>query len=112
MPRRDRAFLTFVRYFVHYTLYVREVLVSFVVLILLGGFAISRLERIELGDAIYFAFITGVTIGYGDITPETVWGRVVSVAIGLVGVVFTGLTVAVATHAQADTVRGEPGGKR
>lgn len=112
MPRRDRAFRTFVRYFVHYTLYVREVLVGFVVLILLGGVAISHLERIELGKAIYFAFITGVTIGYGDIAPETVWGRVVSVVIGLVGVVFTGLTVAVATHALGDTVRGDARSKR
>jgi hypothetical protein len=62
-------------------------------------------ENRELGEGIYFAFITGLSIGYGDITPATAWGRVVSVLIGLVGTIFVGLTVAVATRALADSIR-------
>ena len=60
------------------------------------------MEGIPLGKAIYFACITGLTIGYGDITPETGWGMIASVAIGLIGMIFTGITIAIATRALAD----------
>jgi voltage-gated potassium channel len=105
MLKRLSYFVEFIRVFARYALYVRESIMSLLLLIVLGGFTISKLESIKLGDAMYFAFITGLTIGYGDITPQTAWGRVASVAIGLVGVLFVGLTVAIATRALADTVK-------
>ena len=105
MGQRVNEFTTFVRYFFRYALYIREVLVGLMILLVLGGVTIAHLERIELGASIYFAFVTGLTIGYGDIAPETAWGRVISVMIGLIGMVFTGLTVAIATRALGDAVR-------
>ena len=105
MSRRTRDFITFGRHFIRYALYVREVLVGLLALLVLGGVTISRVESLALGDGIYFAFITGLSIGYGDIAPVTAWGRVVSVFIGLIGMVFTGVTVAVATRSLADAVR-------
>ena len=57
----------------------------------LAAITISRVENLEIGDGIYFAFITGLSIGYGDITPVTAWGRVVSVFIGLIGMIFVGV---------------------
>ena len=95
----------FVRTFVHCALHVREVIVSLLLLIVLGGVAISHVEGIKLGDAIYFAFVTGLSIGYGDISPETAIGKMVSVAIGLVGMLFVGVTVAIATRALANTAK-------
>ena len=56
-------------------------------------------------EAVYFAFITGLSIGYGDITPDTALGRLISVLIGLVGMLFVGITVAIATRALADVVK-------
>ena len=91
--------------FAHLALHVRELILSLLLLIVLGGVAISQVEDIKLGDAIYFAFITGLSIGYGDISPETGLGKVVSVAIGLVGMLFVGLTVAIATRALAKTAK-------
>jgi hypothetical protein len=104
MSKRLAAFIEFVRTFVNYAMYVREAIVSLLLLIVLGGCAIAKVEGVKLGDAVYFAFITGLSIGYGDIAPKTGLGRVVSVAIGLVGMLFVGLTVAVATRALRDTV--------
>jgi voltage-gated potassium channel len=95
----------FLSAFLQSAMHVREVMASLLTGILLGGVAISWLEKIPLGDAIYFACITGLSIGYGDITPQTAWGRIVSVAIGLVGMVLVGIVVAIATHALADVVR-------
>ncbi len=46
-----------------------------------------------MAGAVYFSFITGLTIGYGDIVPHTTVGRIVCVALGFIGVIFTGLWV-------------------
>ena len=99
MPNRAAPFILYFRYFFRYALYVREILVGHILLLLAGGLAISMIEEIRLGEAIYFAFVTGLTIGYGDIAPVTPLGQVVSVAIGLTGLLFTGITVAIATRA-------------
>ena len=69
-----------------------------------GGVAISFVEERSLEESLYFSFITALSIGYGDIAPQTTVGRIISVFIGLVGMIFIGLTVAVATRALADTV--------
>ena len=112
MHERARAFYTYCRYFVHNALHVRELLVGLLLLLVLGGVTIAYVEGLELGKAIYFAFITGLSIGYGDISPETTSGRVISVLIGLVGMLFVGITVAIATRSLADTVRHERESKK
>jgi hypothetical protein len=108
LRRRAEAFTTFVRYFIRYVLHVREILVSLLLLILAGGLTVSWVEGESLGRSIYFACITGLTIGYGDITPKTGWGMTVSVAIGFIGMIFTGITIAVATRALADLGKHHP----
>jgi voltage-gated potassium channel len=105
MRQRQSDFAIFLRYFAKYLFFVRHVVIALLVHIVLGGIVISYLEGLHVGESIYFAFITGLTIGYGDIEPVTTWGRVVSVGIGIIGMLFTGMTVAVATRALADTVR-------
>ena len=104
MASRKQIFFQFVSHFAKDASYVREVLMGLVVAIVLGGIAISYVEGIALGEAIYFAFITGLSIGYGDITPKTGLGHVLSVSIGMTGMIFTGITVAIATHALSQTV--------
>ena len=105
MKRRVHELSTFLGYFLRYLLIVREVIVGLLLMLLLGAAAISIVEERTLGESIYFSFITGLSVGYGDIAPQTIWGRVVSVAMGFVGMIFVGLTVAVATRALADTVK-------
>ena len=111
MIQKQSDYAIFVRYFAKYLFFVRHLIIALVVHIVLGGVLISYLEGLHIGESIYFAFITGLTIGYGDIEPVTTWGRVVSVGIGIIGMLFTGLTVAVATRALADTVK-EIGGEQ
>jgi hypothetical protein len=104
MNRRVYELGTFSRYFLHHMLVVREVIVIQIILICLGAIAISVLEQLTIEESLYFAFITGLSVGFGDIAPQTTAGRIISVAIALVGVIFVGLVVAVATRALADTV--------
>ncbi|GAA2573682.1 potassium channel family protein [Microbacterium binotii] len=48
----------------------------------------------SFGDAVWWAFCTVTTVGYGDFTPVTVPGRVIAVALMVGGVVLVGLIVA------------------
>ena len=75
---------------------------AFVVLILViavSGVLISRFDKIPLQDAIYFSFLTALTVGLGDITPKTRGARIVTVVLAFLGLVLVGIAVAVAVHA-------------
>jgi hypothetical protein len=64
-----------------------------------AGLLIGRIESWGAGEAIYFTFVTGLTIGYGDFTPKHLVARALAVAIGFAGIVLTGLVAAVAVQA-------------
>jgi hypothetical protein len=42
-------------------------------------------------DGLYWSLITATSIGYGDITPITTIGRIIAAALGVMGVITTGL---------------------
>jgi voltage-gated potassium channel len=52
-----------------------------------------------LEDAIYFAFITAFTVGFGDVAPRSRGARVVTVFLAFFGLIVAGVAVAVAVHA-------------
>jgi hypothetical protein len=77
----------------------RAIVFTLLFIILIGAMAIAFVEKIPLGDALYFSFVTGLTIGYGDIVVKTALGRCVALFIGFIGIVFTGLVIAGAVEA-------------
>lgn len=79
--------------------HVRAVILSLIALVVAGGAAVALFEKMPFGDALYFAFITGLTIGYGDIFATSPVGRLLAILIGFIGVIFTGLIIAVAVRA-------------
>lgn len=105
MGRRAQRFKIFCRYLHRYLQIVCEILLGWIVLICAGGLVFSYVEDRRLGESIYFAFITGLTIGYGDITPQTTLGRLLSVILGVMGMILMGLIIAVANRALADSVK-------
>ena len=50
-------------------------------------------------NSLYFTFITGLTIGYGDLTPKTVVGRLLAIVIAFAGIMLTGVVAAVTVQA-------------
>ena len=50
-------------------------------------------------DSFYWSFITATTVGYGDIRPTKVSSRLLAILIGILGLTFTGLLIAIAVHA-------------
>ena len=92
-------FKRFTAHFFHIFWRVRSIIFVLIALIVIGAVVISFVEKIPFGDALYFSFVTGLTIGYGEIVAKTVLGRLVALLIGLIGIVFTGMVVAVAVRA-------------
>lgn len=105
LNKRLLLFAEFFRAFLRYTFYVQEVIMTLLLLLLVGAILIWRYESISFGNAIYFTLITGLSVGYGDITPETTVGKLISICIGIIGVFVVGLSVAIATRALTDTVK-------
>ena len=90
--------------FGHALLIVSPILSGIFIWQLILGLLVTWLERWSLGDGLYFTFITGLTIGYGDFVPRQPLTRFLAILIGLFGVVLTGLIAAVAVHALQTTV--------
>ena len=67
---------------------------SFIGIFLLGALAISYIEKLPYGDALYFTLVTGMTVGYGDISPQTLIGRGIALSLALVGMLHTAVMVA------------------
>jgi len=68
-------------------------------LIMALGVVVGLREGWSMGEAIYFAFVSGLTIGYGDLAPKSLLARVLAVAIGVCGVLVTALVAAIAVQA-------------
>ena len=65
------------------------------------GLVVGLRERWSIQESIYFAFVSGLTIGYGDLAPKTLLARSLAILIGVCGVLFTALLAALAVKALA-----------
>ena len=54
------------------------------------------------------AFVSGLTIGYGDLAPKMLLTRMLAIFIGLCGVLFTALIAAIAVKAFTDMTKEDP----
>ena len=91
--------LIFLEVFFKGLVFVGPLLISLGLFIVLLGYLVGRLESWDRLDAIYWAFITATTVGYGDIRPMGRLPKALSVLIALVGMIFTGIMVALAVNA-------------
>jgi hypothetical protein len=71
------------------------------------GCTVALLEHWSLFEGIYFAFVSGLTIGYGDLAPKATLARALAVTIGFIGVLLTGLVAAVGVQALHATQQGQ-----
>jgi uncharacterized membrane protein len=92
----------FIRFSYHFFIIIGRLQAVFLALFaLILGIAvlIRHLEKMPFGESLYFSFITGLTIGYGDIVVKTPFARLLAVLLGLIGMLFTGIMVAAALRA-------------
>ena len=75
------------------------VLLTLGLMITILGLIAGRSEGWRPFDSFYWSFITATTVGYGDIRPTKVRSRIIAIFIGLLGLTFTGIIIAIAVHA-------------
>lgn len=66
-------------------------------MILAGGFLIHFAEGMSLSDGIWWSFVTATTVGYGDISPNTLYGRIIAMVLMLVGIGLIGTVTSTIT---------------
>jgi voltage-gated potassium channel len=87
--------LTFLHLFALGVLLASPLLVLFACAITALGQVVGRMEGWSRFNSLYWSFITALTVGYGDIRPTRKASKVLSVCIGLLGIMMTGLIVAI-----------------
>jgi len=87
--------IDFINLFIYGIALVAPLLAFFALLIAALGQLVGRAESWSRFDAFYWSFITATTVGYGDIRPTCRFSRVISILIALLGIMFTGIIVAI-----------------
>ena len=91
--------LSFLRIFLVDILYASPILGFLLLLIVLVGYLVGRIEGWSAFDAVYHAFINATTVGYGDFRPSRKGSKALAILLAIVGLIFTGMIVAIALHA-------------
>lgn len=68
-----------------------------VVIICISALLFSAVEKQSLGESLWWAVTTATTVGYGDDSPRTVWGKMIATVLMLGGVGFIGLLTSTIT---------------
>ena len=76
-------------------------------LIVALGLVVGLIEGWSVHESIYFAFVSGLTIGYGDLAPKSLLARVLAILIGVCGVLVTALVAAIAVKALTKATDGD-----
>ncbi len=94
------GFKTFFSIYLKIIYVVRKILITLLVFIIIMGVILALVEGLSLGNGIYFAFVSALTVGYGDIVPHTLLGRIIAVfLLPITGMLITGIMVAAAIQA-------------
>ncbi len=94
------SFRDFFRVFLKVMYAMRKILTGLISFIFVMGVFVGSIEGIGWWDGIYLAFVSALTVGYGDITPHTGIGRFICVGLlPITGMLLTGIMVAGAIKA-------------
>ena len=88
----------FIQMFSIALLYVAPLLISLMLIIVILGHIVGKLEGWSKPDSLYYSFITATTVGYGDFRPSKKMAKFLAVIIAFIGLLFTGIVVAIAIH--------------
>jgi voltage-gated potassium channel len=76
--------------------------------IALLGYAVGRKEGWSPFESLYWSFITATTVGYGDLRPVNRASRIVAILIAFLGLMLTGIVIALAVWAATSALKAIP----
>ena len=91
--------ITFLKEFAFGLWLALPLLLSLAAAIAVLGMVAGKKEGWSRFDSVYWSFVTGTTVGYGDFRPVRRISRVIAIAIALLGLTMTGILIALAVHA-------------
>lgn len=97
--------VTFIKQFFLGLSLTSPLLLSLAAVITLLGQAVGRGEGWTRFDSVYWSFITATTVGYGDIRPVKQRSRILAILIAFLGLVLSGIVIAVAVEAATLALR-------
>lgn len=80
--------------------------IAVIAVIIIGVSGIRYFEQLPWGEALYFVVITLATVGFGDIVPHTIAGRIFTVGLVVVGIGILGYALSVLTALQIKQIWG------
>ena len=95
----------FIEIYIQGIIFLGPILVVLLAIISGLGLQIGRLERWTPTNALYFAFITATSVGYGDFHPTRHQSKGLAIVIALTGVLLTGMIVAIGLEAVSHAFR-------
>lgn len=83
---------------------------SLIIFFLLGtififGLILMQTEKLPVEDALYLAFMTSLTVSYGNSAITSVLGKLVGVLLGMIGLLLMGIIVAASIKAMEKEAR-------
>jgi len=96
---------TFLTTFSKGLLLIAPLVLFMVLMIIVMSLIVRKIEKWNYFDAIYWGFITALTVGYGDIKPTKKVSKICSIFIGLTGIIMCGILVALSVEAASRTYR-------
>lgn len=87
MLNKDRRAITAEHHFSHLPMSgvirqrIKRLLIALFSLVIIHVIAMMAVEDLSLLEAFWLTFTTLATVGYGDISPQTPWGRLITVAV-------------------------------
>lgn len=96
---------TFLKLFIYGLSLAAPLLITLAIFITLLGQIVGYRESWTKFDSLYWAFITATTVGYGDIRPLARVSKALSILIALIGMLFTGIMVALAIQAATESFK-------
>ena len=97
--------ITFLKIFWVIIFYISPLVLFNVTLMVIAGQVVGRLEGWPWTRSIYYTFITGTTVGYGDFCPLKGWSRLLAVFIAFCGLLLTGIIVSIAISAMELSIK-------
>ena len=85
---------------------ISPIVVVLVLMIMVLGHIIGRLENWSRVDTTYYTCITATTVGYGDFPPTHRRSKIAAIFIAFLGLILTGIVVAIALNSLSSAIEG------